>query len=136
MVAVTKLRIKAESMQFSLDEAVAYHNQQILSIVQTGLLEQKPQYRERLGSLIGKMENGLLAKIFPTATARANLKKMVEERQRQPEGTEGWFVGCLAESLAFIRLATVQDRSGVMGMDYNLAKTLILNPPASKSQGG
>lgn len=117
-------------------EILRWNKQQIETVLQrtTGL--QNEAWLPSIQTAIQAMEQGWRARLFPRSATRQVLAKAMQFRQSESNASARWYIACLVESLAIIRLLSLKSGSNVWVSDYQSAKNLVFEHftrPSSRS---
>ncbi len=111
-------------------ETVAkFHLSQIQQILIYQADHQSIAWTASIMSGVRAMERGLIPVLMPVRTAKKVLALAVESRQQEVEQSNRWFIACIMESLATLRVLSFQDRT--TAHVYQQAKRFIFGtlPP-------
>jgi hypothetical protein len=125
---------EGDDMELTPDAVAQYHAAQIYQIVTQTEQLQSPAWLAPIELAIKELEGGFLPAIFGKRRALQVANTATRWRQTQTSETNEWFIACIIESVATIRLMHLRHPDKIPDVDYNTARMLALS--VGKKYGG
>ncbi|MGO8313838.1 hypothetical protein ACC827_26515 [Rhizobium ruizarguesonis] len=105
-------------------ESIAqFHLDQISRILASTSSRQHIGWGASIETALRAMEEGLYARLFSKRAAKAVAAKAIAMRQSETEPNNRWHIACLVESVATLRLLSLQQPS--LAPRYRSARSLL-----------
>ena len=117
-------RVSNGAIAVDVGLVVQFHLDKIDEILIGSTRSRNRAWRDSVMTGIQAMERGIYAKFFPKQAAASVLANAATARQSEAEPNNRWYISCLMESLATLRLISLKDTN--YRSVYDQAKQIIL----------